>query len=886
MKKISGFLVDKRKTVLIVFLVLTVICGVLMTQVGVNSDMTKYLPESSPMKQGLDIVEKEFPVASSFNLMVAGLKEDEKEQAAGDLEKLEYVDSVSFEPGDPAYNVGDNTLYVLNLSVAASSAEVRQVTGEIEEMYKAYDIVMSGDALGNTATEILPMLAGIAFVILLIILFIMCSSWVEPFLFLLTIGIAIIINMGTNILFGTVSDITTSIAAILQLVLSMDYSIMLLNRYRQEKEIGLEKTEAMKSALGNAFVSISSSSITTIVGMLALVFMSFTIGRDLGFVLAKGVLLSLICIFTVLPALILLCDGAIERTAKKSLHIKMDKIGAFSYKARRIIPIFFVILFAVSFYLKGNVGISYTMADYYIIDQTFALNNPLMVIYENGDEENIAALAETWEDSEQVTSVNGYSTTLGKELTCGELAEAADMEEAMVAQMFFYYLGEKGGLSEQTMSPNELIVFLKTEVADNEQFSALMTDDMRGQLEAIGTPGEPIRLSAEEFAVYSGTDIAMVQQIFGYYFMSYGQTEDGKIPQEALISFLQTDIAANPQFAAMLTAEDFAALQAMGDESAAMDEQMSAEELAEMFQMEPEMVQQLLYLRLVSDGARPQEKITLYDFIGFITANVAGSPQFEPFFTEEALAQLDDAEALIDDGLKQLVGESHSRLIINTSYPEESEDTFAFIAALQAELESTLDGSFYIVGNSAMAHEMNGSFPTEMNYITWLTALAIFIVVAIAFRSLSVPLILVCVIQCAIFITMGSIYMQGNNIYYLPLLIVQCLLMGATVDYGILYTSYYREFRQKLTKKEAVIASLNHSIHTILTSASILIAVTGVLGFILRASNPAISEILLIIARGGLASTVLVVFILPGILAAFDRWVCKKTHRYPEMPDK
>lgn len=882
MKKVSSFLVDKRKIVLILFFTLTAVCAVLMTQVGINSDMTKYLPEDSSMKQGLNVVEEEFPVASSFNLMLKGLKDSEKEQVADELALLEYVDAVSYEPDDPAYNVDDKTLYVLNLPVAASSVEVKSVTDAIGEMYGAYEIVMSGDALGNTVKDILPMIASIALVLLLIILFIMCNSWVEPLLFLLTIGVAIIINMGTNIVFGTVSDITTSIAAILQLVLSMDYSIMLLNRYRQEKEIGMDKVSAMKSALHNAFISISSSSITTIAGMLALVFMSFTIGRDLGFVLAKGVLFSLICIFTVLPALILICDGAIEKTAKKSLHIKMDVIGAFSYRARRVIPVVFLILFAVSFYIKGNVGISYTMADYYEIDQTFALNNPIMVVYENGDEDTIAEKAEGWESSEYVTSVNGYATTLGKTLAYDELAEAAEMDEYMVAQMYFYYFDDKGELPAQTMSPNEFISFLQTDVADNEQFSDLMTEEMRAQLDGIAAPGEPVYLSAEEFAAYSGMDTVMVQQIFGYYFMSYGQTEDGRISQEDLISFLQTDIAANPQFAAMFTAEDFAALQAMGDGSAAMDEQMDAEELAEMFQMEPEMVQQLFYFHMASGGETPPGEITMYDFIGFVIDKVAGNEQFEPFFTEETLAQLEDAETLIDEGMEQLVGERHSRVIINTSYAEESDDTFAFIAGLKSELEANLDGNFYIVGNSAMAYEMNETFPTEMNNITWLTAIAIFIIVAIAFRSLSVPLVLVCVIQCAIFITMGSIYMQGNKIYYLPLLIVQCLLMGATVDYGILYTSYYREFRQMLTKKEAAIASLNHSVHTILTSASILIAVTGVLGFILRASNPAISEILLIISRGGLASTVLVIFFLPGILLAFDRWVCKKDKRFPE----
>ena len=201
-------------------------------------------------------------------------------------------------------------------------------------------------------------------------------------------------------------------------------------------------------------------------------------------------------------------------------------------------------------------------------------------------------------------------------------------------------------------------------------------------------------------------------------------------------------------------------------------------------------------------------------------------------------------------------------------------------------LDEQLTGAHYLVGNSAMAYEMSLSFPKEMDFITILTAVAIFLIVAIAFRSISIPTILVALIQCAVFITMGIAYVQGSSIYYLPLLIVQCLLMGATVDYGILYTSYYREARRTMDRKAAVCAALNNAIHTILTSAVILIAVTIVLGFVVADSQPAISEILAIIGRGGICSTVLVVFVLPGIMAAFDRFICRKKDTLEGGKDK
>jgi predicted RND superfamily exporter protein len=234
------------------------------------------------------------------------------------------------------------------------------------------------------------------------------------------------------------------------------------------------------------------------------------------------------------------------------------------------------------------------------------------------------------------------------------------------------------------------------------------------------------------------------------------------------------------------------------------------------------------------------------------------------------------ADPAIAAGLDSLVGETHSRIILALNLPEESAATFDFISGLEAQLSGRLSGEYYLVGGSVMAYEMDGSFPGETTNITILTAAAIFLVVAIAFRSLSVPLILVCVIQCAIFITMGFASLLGKNIYYLALLIVQCLLMGATVDYGILYVAYYREHRQTMDVKESVVAALNGSIHTILTSSVILITVAGALGLMLAGSDPSISAILLIIARGGIFAAALVIFFLPGITAAFDRFVSGK----------
>ncbi len=880
MKKLADLIVEKRKGILIVFILLTIVSTFLLFQVQVNSDMTKYLPDDSSAKIGISIMEAEFPPTSSLQVMIKGLPEAAKEQKVAELSAIEHVDSVVYEAGSDAYNQGDYTLYSVTIGVDAYSKEAKTVVSAIRDQNAAYEVALSGEAAGKNLDRILPGLFGAAFGILMVVLILMCNSWLEPVLFLATIVVAILINMGTNIILGSVSDITQAIAAILQLCLSMDYSIMLINRYRQEKEVTDDKNEAMKKAVRNAFTAITSSSVTTIVGMLALVFMSFTIGADMGFVLAKGVFFSLLCIFTVLPALILMFDNAITKTAKKSLHIKMDGLAKFSYSARYVMLAVFVLLFAGSYMLRGNVEITYTMTDFDPVYKVFTPSNPIVVLYENKDEEKVAALAEEWEALPSVDSVSAYATTLGKAMTSTELADATGMDAKLVALMYVNYFDSQGGETpEQTVVLGDFIQFLQTDVATNPQFAALFPEGAMEQLAALGSAqdAQP-RLSPEEFAAYSGMNAVMVQQLFGYYFTLNGQAEDGKIAVNDLADFIVTTMAANPQYASFFSEEMLAQLSAMAGDSGTnvMEQQLTGTELAAYMGVDEAIARQLINFYGVAQGNVPGGKIALYDFMNYIATDIATDEAFAPYLTGDLLAQLTDGKAEMDAGLAQLVGSRFSRLILNTNLLEESEETFALIERIQGELGAAVQGEYHLVGSSVMAHEMAGSFPGEMDLITILTAVAIFLVVAISFRSLSIPLVLVLVIQCAVFITMGTAALAGSSIYYLPLLIVQCLLMGSTIDYGILYTSYYREARETLDKKEALRVALNNAIHTIMTSALILIAITLVLGFLLAGSDHAISEILLIIARGGICATVLVVFVLPSVMSALDRFVCGK----------
>ncbi len=874
MERFSWFLVNKRKAIFAFFMVLAVASAVLMTQVNINTDMTKYLPDGSAAKTGVGILTEEFPAGSTFNLMFKNLPEAEKADIAAALAGLPNVQQVQYEAGSVHYNQAEHTLYVVALSVAGGTDEVKAVTDAIKTRYAGYDYVISGDALGNTAMEILPKIAGIAFAILLVILFIMCESWVEPLLFLFNIAIAVLINMGTNAFFDSVSDITMAIAAILQLCLSIDYSIMLLNRYRQEKQQTSNPLEAMQKSLRNAFTAISSSAVTTIVGMLALVFMSFTIGADLGYVLAKGVALSLMCIFTVLPALILMCDKAIEKTAKKTLHFNMKGIAGFGYAMRKAMPILFVLLFAASYFLQGSVNITYTLTEYYEINKTFTVPNPIVVVYENADEEAAARLAEALAEDPAVDSVNAYATTLGKEMTYQELASAMGMDEMLVAQMYALYFGQPEDAAPVTMTFQQFVQFVKNDVANTPAFASMLPEDTAAQLSALGD-GDilQMRMTSAEFAQLGGVAQNQVQLIFLMYEAQNGKAEDGKIALGDLVQFVLKNFVGNPQYATMFTDEVIAQLNALENMN---DQAFTSGELAAFAGIDEVLMEQLFQYYDIANGNVPNGRIALSAFVQFLVTDVASNEAFAPFFTADTMAQMQDAQAQMDDGKGQMIGAKHSRMILNTYLSEESDETFAFIKQLDEQLKNNVSSTYYIVGSSAIANEMNDSFPGEMNLITILTAVVIFLVVAIAFRSLVIPTILVLIIQCAVFITMGTVYIAGSSMYYLPLLIVQCLLMGATVDYGILFTSYYREARETLDKKEALAAALSNASHAIFTSAFILMAITTVLGIIMRGSEKAISEILLTIAKGDLCATVLIIFILPAITVAFDRFVCKK----------
>ena len=333
MKKISNFLVEKRLWFFIGTVIMAIACVVLMNFVTVNEDMSKYLPEDSDMRAGLEIMNSEFPAiessSSSFRVMIEGDLTAEQKLAVKDkIAGFTGVSKVLHDPQSEDYNSGVYSLF----EVESSYTEVEQaeaLLASIEESlgadYTVYSYYSEADY------SVLSFLLPIALTIFVLVLLLLCGSYIEVVLLLAGIAFSILLNMGTNIIFPSISDSTRSIAAILQLVLSIDYSVIMFHRYQQEKALldGKDNVQAMKNAITRAFSSVSSSALTTIVGLLILLLMSFSIGADMGLVMAKGIFFSLVCVFTVMPCLILWCDKLLTTTSKKYIAAKLKaKKGA------------------------------------------------------------------------------------------------------------------------------------------------------------------------------------------------------------------------------------------------------------------------------------------------------------------------------------------------------------------------------------------------------------------------------------------------------------------------------------------------------------------------------------------------------------------------------
>ncbi len=1045
MNKIAAFLTGHRRLLLILTLALAIVCGVLTMFVPINKDRTQYLADSSEMKKGLAVMRAEFPEAqekATIRVMFDDLDAAQKRTVRAQLRAIPGVSSVLYDASG-SYNRDNHTLFVVNSGYDYGTDEERAIEAAIADGFSDYRMQYRNNDIQATTVP-LWLIAG-ALSIAIVVLLAMSRSWLEPALLLFTIGVAVVLNLGTNIVLPYTDELTVSVGPVIQLVLSMDYSIILLNRYHMEKERQPDKVRAMKAALTGAIPSIASSAFTTAVGLLALVFLSFKLGPELGIVLAKGVLISMLCVLTVLPALILLCDKAIEKTKKKVLHIPMGAFAKYSLKARYVMPVVFVALIVAFFFLQSRTAITFTEKSDDPLADVFPKENTVVMLYANEDEDKIDGFISEVQKDAKVTGITGYANTLGMELNPSEMFDAlesfgggANLSESMIRLVYALSKGEPA----KEIPAADFLQFLSERILGDESFSSFLSPEMRENADYLRLLGDKTLLQtqadAQKMAELFQIDPASVSGLYLYRLMQTGVSDSGKMTLPEFADFVLNTVAKDETYGKMIDPESLASLRQL--ETFADGEAVSAKhtssELAEMLGMEDSDIsavftlyrldhpgerelslreladyilsrsvlrrrmteeqlgqltllqsvmnaaaeetaftsrelasllgtdaaqtEQLYILRMSrknpavlgklspqtfvsfavsdvltnelfagsidkasADGLKtadtlisavlsdkayspsemfallsgftedlsqdmldllyayyaavqpqaPQIVMTIPEFFGHVSRDILTDPRFADFLDEQAASAVRDGETELENGIAQLRSEKYSRLIVTSDYPDESAETLAFIDRLDARRHADLRES-YLIGNSVMVSEMNRTFQKEYLMISLITAVAIFLVVLSAFRKLVIPLLLTLVVQCGVYMTVTVIGLYSGSIYYLALLIVQSILMGAAIDYGIVFCNFFKASRKSADLYASLKTAYEGSIHTILTSGLILIVVLTAIGSFV--SSPMISEVSITLAIGTLIAILLILFVLPGMVACFDKRVTKE----------
>ena len=423
LKKISRQIVDKRVIIMIAFLAACVYCALSISRVHVNNDITSFLPPDTDTRRGLTIMENEFTTYASANVMLANTTYERASAAAEKIETLEHVTGVTFD-NSPAHFVDSAALLTISFDGTSDDENVIAAMNEIRSFTAGFDTYTSSDIgvdlLGEIAQQMVGVVALAAVVIMAVLLF-TSRSYFEVVIFLIVFSVAALLNMGTNFWLGEISSITNSIAVILQLALAIDYAIIFSHRYQDEIDRFPTEREALIEALSKSIVEISSSSLTTISGLVALMLMQFRLGYDLGLVLSKGILCSLITVFLLMPGLIASFFRPLRRTTHKSHVPDITGWGRFLMKTRFGFVAVFVIILPLAIwcssrteYAFNDAGIdelkySESRAAARKITDTFANDTTIAVLVPSGNYEAEKQFLRDAAELDNVKTVTGLA---------------------------------------------------------------------------------------------------------------------------------------------------------------------------------------------------------------------------------------------------------------------------------------------------------------------------------------------------------------------------------------------------------------------------------------------------------------------------------------------
>lgn len=685
MKKFYQIIVNNPKKIIVCFLLSAMVSVVLSGMVEVNYDITDYLPEDTASTVSLDVLEEEFEGGiPNARVMIkdATIPEalDYKEQiaacdgvtdviwlddAADILQPIETMDQDTVE----TYYKDNAALFTVIIEdgkqVQAVDA-IRSVIGE--------DNALTGDAVSTAAAttgtiQEIHMIATFAVLFVFFVLFLTTTSWAEPVLVMIGLGVAILINSGTNLVFGEISFVTNAAGAILQLAVSLDYSVFLIHRFEECLTETATPKEAMVEALCKSTSSILSSGLTTVIGFLALVFMQFQIGPDLGRALAKGVAISLITVFVFMPVFILATQKWLQKSKHRSFLPSFKRFGRVIYRVMIPLVCVFVVLIVPS-YLASNAN-----NFYYGSSQIY------------GPETQLG------QDTAVVEGLYGKSDTYVTMVPRGDLATEQELSKALHG-------------------------------------------------------------------------IPQVKSV-----LSYVDTVGVEIPME----YLDTNT------------------------------------------------------------------------------------------------------------LSQLVSEKYSRFVITVDADYEGEETFELVKKIRDTINAYYPDSYYLAGSGVSTYDLMDTITADTVKVNLIAIGAVFLVLLLTMKSLSLPVILVLAIETAVWINLAIPYFQGNTVFYISYLIISSIQLGATVDYAILFTERYTEFRERMDKKQAIIETVAAVTPSVMTSGVVLAVVGFLLGYL--SSHGILAQLGQFLGIGSLLSLSIVLFVLPGLLYLLDGAIQKTTlqlHFYKE----
>ena len=750
MEKLATWIVDKRNLILLLYVFAIIFSLFSMGWVNVENDVTKYLPEDTETRQGLEAMNENFVATATARVMVSNVTYATAQAIWEQLQAVEGVAMADFDQTEEHYK-NAAALFEVTFSNAPTDPVTLEAMDQIRQMLSGYDLYVDTtvgyDENAMLRGEMTTILI-VAVVIILLVLTLTSRTYAEILVLIITFGVAALLNMGSNYLFGTISFISDSVAVVLQLALAIDYAIILCHRFTDEHETKPAR-EACITALSKAIPEISASSLTTVSGLLALAFMKFSIGMDMSMVLIKAILLSLLSVFTLMPALLMLMCPLLDRTRHKKLLPNITLLGKFAVKTRRVLPPLFLLLLIGAFYLSNHCPYAYSYNDlktakmtqrqdaYFKIKETFGTSNMVAVIVPSGDYEAESAVLAELESCPEVKSTMGL---------------------AGIEAMDGYKLTD-------ALTPRELseLVGLDNEVAE-VLYAAYATEQSQyGQ-------------------ILSGLD-------------------EYRIP------------------------------------------------LFDMF----------LYLK---------EQIDTHNIL------LGGEDQ-------EMIGDLFDQ---LEMAKTQMQSDQYSRLVVYLNLPEESQQTYDFLAHIRSILGKHYDGDYYVLGNSTSSRDLAESFVKDNLMISILSALFVILVLLFTFQSAGLPVLLIVVIQGSIWINFSIPTLTGQPLYFLGYLIVNAIMMGANIDYAIVISSHYQELKAKMPHKQAIIHALNAAFPTVFTSG-IMMASAGLLIGNMSA-QPVVAIMGNCLGRGTIISIILVLCVLPSILVLGDSIINRTSFRLKGLEPK